>query len=78
MTLDPTLLSILACPKDKGSLLYLADEAVLVNPRLKLSYRVDQNIPVMLIDEATSLDDAELARLLAVAEAAGVTPTFAD
>ena len=77
MTLDPKLLSILACPQDKGPLLYFADEAILVNPRLKVSYRIDQNIPVMLVDEAASLDDAELARLLALAEANGIAPTFA-
>ncbi len=67
MTLDPKLLSILACPQDKGSLVYVESESVLVNPRLKLSYRIDQNIPVMLVDEATSLDDAEVKRLVALA-----------
>ena len=77
MTLDPKLLSILACPQDKGPLLYFADEAILVNPRLKVSYRIEQNIPVMLVDEAAALDDAELARLLALAEANGIAPTFA-
>ncbi len=77
MALDPKLLEILACPQDKGPLLYFADDAVLYNPRLKRSYRVDNDIPVMLIDEASDVDDAEDARLLAKAEADGVTPTFA-
>ncbi len=77
MALDPKLLEILACPEDKGPLLYFADEAVLYNPRLQRTYRVDNDIPVMLIDEATSIDDAEAARLQAKAEADGVTPTFA-
>ncbi len=35
MTLDPQLLEILACPEDKGPLLYFADEDSLYNPRLQ-------------------------------------------
>ena len=53
MALDPLLLEILACPEDKGPLYYLEDEHALYNPRLKRRYRIDDDIPVMLIDEAT-------------------------
>ena len=52
MTLDPKLLEILACPEDKGPLLYFADEDSLYNPRLKRRYAIRDDIPVMLIDEA--------------------------
>ena len=76
MALDPQLLEILACPEDKGPLLYFPDEHRLVNPRLSRSYRIDDGIPVMLIDEAEALDEAELARLQAKAEAEGIAPTF--
>jgi uncharacterized protein YbaR (Trm112 family) len=76
MALDPQLLSILACPEDKGPLLYFADEGSLVNPRLKRRYAVREDIPIMLIDEADALDEAELARLLAKAESEGIRPTF--
>ena len=76
MALDPQLLEILACPDDKGPLLYFADEQALYNPRLKRRYDVRDDIPVMLIDEATTVDDAEHDRLLAKAEADGVQPTF--
>ena len=76
MALDSTLLSILACPEDKGPLLYFQDEAVLYNPRLQRTYRIDDDIPVMLIDEASAVDEAEHGRLMAKAEADGVTPTF--
>ena len=75
--LDPKLLEILACPEDKGPLLYFPDEDTLYNPRLKRRYRVEDDIPIMLIDEAETVDDAEDARLLAKAEADGVQPTFA-
>jgi uncharacterized protein YbaR (Trm112 family) len=76
MALDPKLLEILACPDDKGPLLYFEDESSLYNPRLKRRYEVRDDIPIMLVDEAETVDDAEDARLRAKAEADGVTPTF--
>jgi uncharacterized protein YbaR (Trm112 family) len=76
VALDPKLLEILACPEDKGPLLYFADESSLYNPRLKRRYAIRDDIPIMLIDEAESVDDAEHQRLLAKAEAEGVRPTF--
>ncbi len=78
MALDPLLLEVLACPEDKGPLLYFEDEDALYNPRLKRRYAVRDDIPIMLIDEAETVDDAEDARLRAKAEADGVTPTFAE
>lgn len=78
MALDPTLLEILACPEDKGPLLYVEDEQILYNPRLKRRYDVRDDIPVMLVDEATTVDDAEHARLLAKADADGIRPTFEE
>ena len=76
MTLDARLLEILACPADKGPLLYFDDEQMLYNPRLRLRYRVEDGIPVMLTEEASTADDAEHARLVAKAEADGLRPTF--
>jgi uncharacterized protein YbaR (Trm112 family) len=76
MALDPKLLEILACPEDKGPLLYFDDESALYNPRLKRRYRVQDDIPIMLIDEAESVDDAEHQRLTDKAEREGVKPTF--
>jgi len=77
MALDPKLLEILACPKDKGPLLYFPDEQSLYNPRLRLRYRITDDIPIMLIDEAETVDDEEDRRLLAKAETDGIAPTFA-
>ena len=76
MTLDARLLEILACPADKGPLLYFDDEQILYNPRLRLCYRVEDGIPVMLTEEASTADDAEHGRLTAKAEADGLRPTF--
>ena len=76
MPLDPQLLEILACPDDKGPLLYFADEQTLYNPRLKRRYAVRDDIPIMLIDEAETVDDAEHQRLLSKAESEGISETF--
>jgi len=76
VALDAKLLEILACPEDKGPLLYFEDESSLYNPRLKRRYAVRDDIPIMLIDEAETVDDAEHDRLLKKAEAEGIKPTF--
>ena len=76
MALDPQLLDILACPDDKGPLLYFEGEAALYNPRLKRRYTIRDDIPIMLVDEAETVDDAEHDRLMAKAEADGIRPTF--
>jgi uncharacterized protein YbaR (Trm112 family) len=77
MALDPKLLEILACPEDKGSLLYFESEQSLYNPRLKRRYEIRDDIPVMLVDEATTVDDAEHDRLMAKAEAESTPSTLA-
>ena len=76
MALDPMLLDILACPEDKGPLVYFADEEALYNPRLHRRYAVRNGIPVMLIDEAEAVADDEHERLMAKAAAEGLRPTF--
>ncbi len=76
MALDAQLLEILACPDDKGPLLYLADEDTLYNPRLKRRYAVHDDIPIMLVDEAETVTDDEHGRIMAKVEAEGIRPTF--
>jgi uncharacterized protein YbaR (Trm112 family) len=63
--LDQKLLDILVCPADRGPLTLV--DGLLYNPRLRRAYRIDDGIPVLLIDEATDVDDAEHARLMAAA-----------
>jgi uncharacterized protein YbaR (Trm112 family) len=77
MALDQRLLAILACPEDKGPLYYLGDDGGLYNPRLQRRYVVRDGIPVMLVDEAEAVGDAEHAELLARIEREGIAPTFA-
>ena len=76
MSLDAALLSILACPQDKGPLYYLESEAVLFNPRLRRTYAVRDGIPVMLVEEAADLDDDEFQRLSSLVSEAAIPPTF--
>jgi uncharacterized protein len=76
MALDAALLEILACPEDKGPLYYLADEDVLYNPRLTRVYDVRDDIPVMLIDEAHTVDGDEAARIQARIDSENIAPTF--
>ena len=76
MALDSKLLEILACPDDKGPLLFFATEQVLYNPRLKRKYRVQDDVPQMLIEEGMAADPAEHERLIALAQRDGVKPNF--
>jgi uncharacterized protein len=55
MTLSPQLLDILVCPKCKGALEYRESEAALICASCRLRYAVRDDIPIMLIDEATPL-----------------------
>jgi uncharacterized protein YbaR (Trm112 family) len=48
--MDEKLLKVLACPKCKGSLEYKNDS--LICQRCRLKYRIDDDIPIMLVDEA--------------------------
>lgn len=76
MSLAPALLEILACPEDKGSLYYLEAESILYNPRLQRSYEIRDDIPVMLIDESTTVDAGEHSRIMGVISDASIAPTF--
>ena len=79
--LDEKLLSILVCPQDRGPLLPVVDERLreehgtaefLYNPRLRRAYRIENGIPVLLIDEAVAVsDDSEHQQLLDRAQPAG-------
>jgi uncharacterized protein len=50
--LHQELLDILACPKCKGELKYDPERSRLECPACRLRYRIEDDIPIMLIDEA--------------------------
>ncbi len=55
--LDEELLSILVCPQCKGEVKAREDHSALVCASCRLAYPVRDDIPVMLVEEARSLDD---------------------
>ncbi|BAV41206.1 Trm112 family protein [Mycobacterium ulcerans] len=66
--LDEKLLKVLVCPADRGPLLLVEDGErgrLLYNPRLRRAYRIDDDIPVLLIDQARDVTDDEHARFTA-------------
>jgi uncharacterized protein len=55
MSLAPELLQILVCPKCKGDLEHRMSPESLVCHACRLVYAVEDDIPIMLIDEAKPL-----------------------
>lgn len=57
--IDRKLLEILVCPLTKGTLEYNAGDQELISHSAKLAYPIRDGIPIMLPDEARTLDDNE-------------------
>ncbi len=82
MALDQDLLDILVCPQSKQALVYFPqgesgdDEAgaFLFCPESGLKYRIDDGIPVMLVDEAEQLSEVDSERLATRARELDITP----
>lgn len=55
MAIDRELLDVLACPKCRGDLELEPDESGLVCRTCRLRYRIEDDIPIMLIDKAEPL-----------------------
>jgi uncharacterized protein YbaR (Trm112 family) len=80
MALSEDLLAVLACPESKEPLTYFPagedgkhdDAAFLLSAGARLRYRIEQGVPVMLVEEAERLEANEVARLLKRAEALGI------
>jgi uncharacterized protein YbaR (Trm112 family) len=56
-TVDKKLLEILVCPLTKGALRYNAEKQELISDKAKLAYPIRDGIPIMLVEEARSLED---------------------
>lgn len=63
--MDPKLLEILVCPADRGPLLFV--DNLLYNPRQRKAYRIEDGIPVLLVEAATDIAPAEHQRLMTLA-----------
>jgi len=53
--LPKKLLGVLACPQCKGDLLYKKAEQKLLCKKCMLAYRIEEGIPVMLVEEAEKI-----------------------
>ncbi|MGE5548163.1 MAG: Trm112 family protein [Solirubrobacterales bacterium] len=57
--IDPKLMEILVCPVSKGPLRYDAKRRELISDKAGLAYPIRDGIPIMLPDEARSLEQGE-------------------
>ncbi|WP_439572378.1 Trm112 family protein [Phreatobacter sp.] len=56
-TVDPRLLELLVCPVTKGMLTYDAAAGELVSRDARLAYPIREGIPIMLPEEARTIED---------------------
>jgi uncharacterized protein YbaR (Trm112 family) len=56
MPVDRKLLEFLVCPVTRGRLVYDARRQELVSKGAGLAYRIEDGVPVMLVEEARQLD----------------------
>ena len=61
--MDAKLLEVLVCPVSKGPLRYMRDQQELWCAESQLAYPIKDHIPMMLAEEARTLNDAELGAL---------------
>ncbi|MGB0750170.1 MAG: Trm112 family protein [Magnetospiraceae bacterium] len=55
---DPKLLEILVCPRTRKPLRYDREAGELISDAARLAYPIRDGIPILLVDDARSLDDA--------------------
>jgi hypothetical protein len=70
--MDKELLDLLVCPESRKPLIWFAEKSLLFCPESKLGYPVRDGIPVMLVEEAEKVSDAEAARLIEEARENGL------
>ena len=61
--LDPALLEVLVCPVTHGPLEYDRAQNELISRQLGRAFPVRAGVPVMLLDEARELSEAEIGAL---------------
>ena len=61
--MDPKLLDILVCPLCKSPLVYRKAEKELICKADRLAFRIQDDIPVMLADEARKLTAEEVEKV---------------
>ena len=72
MSLPSWLTEILVCPESKQPLLYFEPEGFLFCPASRLRYRVEEDIPVLLVEEAEQVSEEEAGQLERIARERGL------
>jgi uncharacterized protein YbaR (Trm112 family) len=78
--LPADLIEVLVCPRSKQPLIYFPRgehdrdeaEAFLLCPSSRLRYRIDNDLPILLVSEASEVSADEAKRLVARAHALGL------
>jgi uncharacterized protein YbaR (Trm112 family) len=73
MAIEKDLLDMLVCPESKAPLVLDGDTLVSTDPRTRRRYRIDGDIPIMLIEESEVLAEDEWKEILARHDAAPYT-----
>lgn len=60
--MDKKLLEFLVCPVTKTGLRHDSAKSELISDRAKLAYPIKNNIPIMISDQARTLNDDEIKR----------------
>ena len=55
-TIDPKMLGVLVCPKTRGPLTFDSEKYELISKKAKLAFPIREGVPIMLIEEARTLD----------------------
>ncbi|MCC6547226.1 Trm112 family protein [Candidatus Sumerlaeota bacterium] len=73
--IDQKLLAILACPLTKAPVVLDQNRLVSTDPETRRAYRIEDDIPIMLVEEGTTLGAEEHARILKEHGAQPFVPT---
>ncbi len=65
LPIDQDLFDLLVCPQARVPLTYVQGKLVSTDGATRRAYRIDQGIPVMLIEESEVLSEADWRRLIA-------------
>ena len=59
LEIDPRLLEVLVCPVSRSALEYDRDRQELISRSARLAYPIRDGVPIMLPEEARSLEEGE-------------------
>lgn len=57
--INKELLDILCCPETKADLVLENDYLISTDPKTRRRYRIEDDIPIMLIEESEIMDETE-------------------